>query len=356
MKSINHAELKGLIKETYKKKLALFVWGTTGIGKSDTVREVCMDIAKEKGLKFNEDVSEINSEKNFSIVDIRISQLDISDLRGLPKIEDNTTKWLPPNWLPDKSHGILFFDELNLSVPAIQSSAYQLILDRRLGDYVLPDGWVIISAGNRVEDKANIFEMSRPLQNRFLHAELEVPSVDKWIEWGINHDIDTRIATFLKFKPSLLFKFDGQSKDKSFPTPRSWEFCSKLINDVDSRNIEKLDLLISCSVGEASGIEFTSWLKLKEKLNIKGILDKPLKAKLPAETDLIFSMVSGVLEYYKKDRKLIRSMVQLATRLKPEFAVMMLKLAKTYNKKFVQDVIIVPEWKNQLAKSIGKYF
>jgi len=198
--------------------------------------------------------------------------------------------------------------------------------------------------------------MAKPLQNRFLHIELEVPSVDKWIEWGIDHNIDTRIATFLKFRPSLLFKFDGQSKDKSFPTPRMWNFCSQLINDVNSDNLDKIELLVSCSVGEACGIEFISWLKLKEKMNIKAILDNPLKVKLPDTTDLIYSMVSGVLEYYKKDRKIIRPMVQLATRLNPEFAVMMLKLAKTYNSKFIQDVIKIPEWTNQLAKSLVKYF
>ena len=336
--------------------MSLFIWGTTGIGKSDTVKVIAKEIAKDKGLEYNEDTSKLNDKKKFSLIDVRISQLDISDLRGLPKIDEDTTKWLPPNWLPKDSSGILFFDELNLSVPAIQSSAYQLILDRKLGDYVLPEGWTIISAGNRIEDRANVFEMSRPLQNRFLHIELEIPSIDNWIEWGIDHNIDTRIATFLKFKPSLLFKMDTQSKDRAFPTPRSWHFCSRLIGDVNSKEMERVDLLVSSSVGEASGLEFVSWLKLKEKINIKEILGNPLKAKLPESTEMIYSMVSGVLEYYKKEREQIRPIVQLATRLKPEFSVMMLKLAKTYNRKFVQDVVKVPEWRNQLAKELGRYF
>lgn len=356
MKSVNHKELETLLREVYRKKIALFVWGNTGLGKSDTVRKVARDLAKERKLSYNEDVKKINEKSCFSLVDIRISQLDVSDLRGLPKIDDDETRWLPPNWLPKSGQGILFFDELNLSVPAIQSSAYQLILDRRLGDYVLPDGWVIMSAGNRAEDRANVFEMSRPLQNRFLHAELEIPSVDDWIEWGVENGIDTRISTFLKFKSDLLFKFDTNSKDRSFPTPRSWMFCSEMIKDVDSNELDRLDMLVSCSVGEATGLEFVSWMKLKKKVDIKEILANPLKAKLPDGTDLICSMISSILEYYKRDKKLLKPIVQLATRLQPEYSVLMLKLAKTYNNKFVQDIMKLPEWRDKLSKDIAKYF
>ena len=165
--NINHKQMERLIKLAYQRKQPIYVWGATGIGKSMTIKRVAKEIAKDMGLNYNEDISKINEEGNFSVVDIRISQLDPSDLRGLPKIDNGNTKWLPPNWLPRAGKGIIFFDELNLAPPSIQASAYQLILDRRLGEYILPEGWIIISAGNRLEDRANVFELPAPLKNRF---------------------------------------------------------------------------------------------------------------------------------------------------------------------------------------------
>lgn len=360
---VEHKELEKLVKQAYKKQLPIFVWGNTGIGKSDTVRKVAKDLAKELKLAYNEDTKDIDNEKNFSVVDVRISQFEPSDLRGIPHIvkskgiENEHTVWITPNWLPKKSKGILFFDELNLAPPSIQASAYQLILDRKLGDYELPSGWVVVSAGNRLEDRANVFEMSAPLQNRFLHSELDIPSATSegnWQEWAVSNNIDHRIIAFLQFKPSLLFKFDIKNKDKAFPTPRSWYFCSKLISDIDSNNLETLNLLVSASVGEAVGMEFTSFLKLRKKIDIKKVLSNPEKCVLPKETDLLYSLVTTITENYKKNDKVLKSAITVALRLEPEFAILLGKLLKTANTKFKTDVLKIKQF-NEYAKRYGKY-
>ena len=219
MRKTNHKYLEKLVKVAYNKKKPLFVWGTTGIGKSQTVKKMAQQIAKEKGLEYNENVRDINNERKFSVVDLRASQLDPSDLRGLPRLDGETTRWLPPNWLPKASHGILFPDEMNLAPPSVQSAFYQLILDRRLGDYVLPDGWSIIAAGNRMEDRAAIFEMAAPLQNRFMHIELGVPSKEDWTEWAINNGVDTKVITFLTSSPVYCSDGTRKSKRKRFRLP-----------------------------------------------------------------------------------------------------------------------------------------
>ncbi len=352
MKSVNHKQLERVISIAYKKKIPLFIWGATGIGKSTVVREVAKTIAKENNIEFSE--TEIEDGK-FGFVDIRVSQLDASDLRGLPKVEGERTKWLPPSWLPSKhdSKGILFFDELNLAPPMIQASCYQLILDRKLGDYRLPDGWLVIGAGNRLEDRANVFEMASPLANRFMHVELAIPTVEEWTNWGLENNIDSRIIAFLQFKPSYLFKFDGKSKEKSFPTPRTWEYVSKLIDGVE--NQEEIEILVSSTVGEGVAIEFGAFITLQKKVNISALLDNPETAELPQEISMKYSLVSALPEYYRKNGKLLPKIIKLCNRLEPEFAVLLLRMLKSVGKtKFMGQITKLKEW-DTLSKKYAKF-
>lgn len=344
---VNHNELKEQIKICYETKTPIFIWGTTGIGKSTLLKDTAREIAKSEGLELTE-----NGDKNsFGFIDIRISQLEPSDLRGLPSIKDDKTKWLIPNWLPTEkdSKGILFFDELNLSPPSIQATAYQLILDRRLGDYKLPSGWVIISAGNRVEDKCNVFEMSSALSNRFTHSELMIPDKDLWLDWALKNEIDNRIIAFLQFKPSVLFNFDSKNKDKSFPTPRSWAFCSKLIKEKTDKKI--LNILVSSAVGEATATEFMAFLRLQNKIDIKEILKNPKQVSKITEIDLKYVLLGTIAEYYRKDKKLLEKSFELCIYLEPEFAVLLLRFLKGINQNhFSKTIITNKQGKELLSK------
>ena len=352
MKIVNHEELKTILKITYMKKLPLFIWGATGIGKSYTVREVAKEIAREKGLEFSDDMRDINDPNKFVLIDMRISQLDASDLRGLPMHKDGKTVWIPPNMLPRAGQGIIFFDEINLAPPSIQATAYQLILDRKNGDYVLPEGYVIVSAGNRLEDRANVFELPAPLSNRFLHVELGVPDIDEWSRWASKSQLDARVITFLNYRNEYLFKFDMYEKSKAFPTPRSWEYASRLIDGIES--LEGVETLSSTAVGEAVAIELTSFLKLKERVNFDEILNNPQSINA-LEKDLLYSVLSEVAYRYSKEpEKYIRKVLEISYVMdKPEFAIMLIKMCKNYDED--KWTAIAKKEKDLLVKVSQKY-
>jgi len=327
---ITHTQLNEQIKISYDTKTPIFIWGATGIGKSETIKTTAKQIAKEEKLDFIEDTT---NPKAFGFLDIRISQLEPSDLRGLPvqDLQSGTTKWLIPSWLPQDqdSKGLIFFDELNLSPPSIQAVAYQLILDRRIGDYILPKGWVIVSAGNRIEDKCSVFEMSSALCNRFLHATLTNPSVENWTKWAVENDIDGRIISFLNWKPSSFNRSDERSKDKAFPTPRSWAFCSKLIDGRTDNSI--LNRLTASAVGEGTALEFVAFMKLQTKIDIENILKNPSQVKKIEEIDLKYVLIGTLSERYRKDKKLLPKILPVCDFLEPEFAVLLLRFLKAYH-------------------------
>ena len=340
MKTIQHKELKSVLKICYEKQISIFLWGACGIGKSSIVK----DVAKELGI---------------SMIDVRISQLEPSDLRGLPKVDNGETKWLSPNWLPKTGKGILFFDELNLAVPSIQASCYQLILDRRLGDYILPDGWVIVSAGNRFEDKASIFEMPSPLANRFIHVELSVPSVEAWCdEWAFENKTDSRIIAFLNWKNSRLFTFDNKNKDKAFATPRTWSFTSTLIKGVEyDTNKELLNTLIASAVGEGVATEMCAFMKLQRKVNAEDILEHPKKVKDIKEIDLKYSLLASISEYYGKHKKkeTIKQILGVVDELEAEFGILLLRLSKSIDTPFfINNIKDIPQFK-EMSQKYAKY-
>jgi len=359
MTKINHNQLGQLIQKSYETKQPLFISGTTGIGKSETVRTIAKNIAKEQKLEFGEDT---DKDGVFGFVDVRISQFEPADLRGLPDLSGGETVWLPPNWLPKNpnSKGIIFFDELNLAPPSIQSSAYQIILDRRLGDYKLPDGWVIISAGNRLEDRANVFELPAPLKNRFIHSELKVPTHEEWIDWAVENKVDGRIISFMNFKPQLLFKFDKNTKDMAFPTPRSWHFLSNLLKGEDDE--ETVELYSSSAVGEGTALEFVAFTKLQKAVDIDDLLANPKKFEAIDDRGLQLSLLGAISEKYRAEieRKGGNPQNQLEKTLgicqftPPDFAILLIRLIKKLDKDCVKRMLKTKSW-TVLRKDYEKY-
>lgn len=326
---VNHQKLKWVIKKMYEKKLPLYIWGSMGIGKSRIVRETAMEIAKEKGLKFSD--SEFG-EDIFTLLDKRMSETkDPSELKGLPFPNSDRTKtsWLPTEDFPDYGQGIMFLDELNLAIPIVQSACYELILDRKLGNKKLPDGFLVIGAGNLSTDQANTFDMAKPLANRFNHVELRVPTTDEWINWAINNNIDSRILSFLQFKPSYLYKYKEDLIDVAFATPRTWEMCSKLIEG--EVNNENLQILAGASVGSGVGYEFASFLKLSESINIEDILKNPSKINDIKEISMKYSLLGATGGYYQKKNtiEVLEQILKVCEVLEPEFGVLMIKILKS---------------------------
>jgi hypothetical protein len=250
----------------------VFIWGPPGVGKSDVVRQVA-------------------EERNVSLRDIRALLLDPVDLRGLPFLsEQREAKWATPDFLPRDGQGILFLDELNAAAPMVQASCYQLVLDRKLGEYTLPDGWVIVAAGNRESDRGVTTRMPTPLRNRFTHLPFEV-DVQEWCEWAIRSAIRPEVIAFIRFRHELLSKFDRDAN--AFPSPRSWSFVSKILKSAPEKSIEHD--LIAGTVGEGAATEFTGFLTTYRNLpNIDAILLNPEQEPVPNNAAAQYAVASAL--------------------------------------------------------------
>ncbi|HYF64242.1 MAG TPA: MoxR family ATPase [Herpetosiphonaceae bacterium] len=211
--------------------LSTMIWGPPGIGKSSIVAQT----AREHGLAF---------------IDVRLSQLAPTDLRGLPVPEDGISRWFPPEFLPRDGRGILFLDELNMAPPAMQGVSQQLILDRRVGSYELPDGWFVWAAGNRKEDRASVFDMPAPLANRFVHLEV-APDFDSFKAYALQAGVAERVIAFLSFRTTLLHKLNPHHP--AWPSPRSWVMASLL---------DRAGLDIAPVVGADAAAEFYAYSEL----------------------------------------------------------------------------------------------
>jgi AAA domain (dynein-related subfamily) len=264
---MNPNALKTYLDRLLKKNLLLstMIWGPPGIGKSSIVAQ----LAKANQLEF---------------IDVRLSQLAPTDLRGLPVALEGISKWYPPEFLPRSGKGILFLDEINMAPPTMQGMAQQLILDRRVGSYVVPDGWFIWAAGNRKEDRASVFDMPAPLANRFLHLQVE-PDFESFKAYALETKVHEQIIAFLSFRSTLLHKVDPQQP--AWCSPRSWVIASEL---------HKAELDIAPAVGEAAMTEFMAYIKLYQALpNLVAILEgRGDKIDFPTEPSARYATAIGL--------------------------------------------------------------
>ncbi len=253
----------------------VFVWGGPGVGKSAVTSQLA------EALKI-------------TLQDVRALLLDPVDLRGLPFLgSDGRSKWATPEFLPQDGSGILFLDELNAAPAMVQASCYQLVLDRRLGEYTLPEGWAIIAAGNRDPDRGATTRMPTPLRNRFVHLDFEV-DVQDWSEWAIQAGIRPEVIAFLRFRPELLSAFDRDANP--FPSPRSWEFVSRILDSLDSTSNPAVEHeVIAGAVGAGAATEFSAFLRMFRELpNIDSILLNPTQEPVPENAAAQYAVASAL--------------------------------------------------------------
>lgn len=256
----------------------VMIWGAPGVGKSQIVLAVA-------------------AKNSLPVLDIRLSQMEPSDLRGIPFCQNGLVEWAPPASLPAAerhgARGVLFLDEITSAAPSISAAAYQLILDRRLGSYEIPPGWVIFSAGNREGDRGITYTMPSPLANRFTHFELDV-HLDDWVGWALTYGIDERIVGFLRFRPDLLFHFDSSKNPIAFPTPRSWEFADRALKKFDGQTHLLLPAVQAC-VGAAAGIELCAFIESMGNIPDLNQVLEGKQVELPEETDLQYAVACALL-------------------------------------------------------------
>ena len=305
--SISTTELYDHIDTLIKTDTPLFIHGSPGIGKSYIVA----DVAEKNGLE---------------LVDVRLSQMDPVDLRGVPAIREEQTVWMPPVFFPKDtdSEGILFLDELNSAPPSVQAAIYQLVLNRRMGEYDLPKGWRIICAGNRVSDRGVVFRLPTPLANRMVHLHVQA-RFDDFKLFALGAKLHHFVIGFLGFRPDLLSTEPVVEDDSNpaFATPRSYHMLSNILKS--NTEIGKIAPVIYGTIGYAAGIEFVSYVKVYEELPDVAAIYEGHYPEIANQPALLYALVSALVEYYNGSDTHKDHLFAYSEKLPTEFGVMLIK-------------------------------
>ena len=314
---INNPDLAGSLP-------AIMLRGAPGVGKSTIVRSV----AKELGIGF---------------IDVRLAQMERVDFAGLPSVREGMTEWNVPSFWPRdmKSKGIILLDEITSAPSDCQVAAYSVVLDRRIpnSNYVLPNGWLIVAAGNRTCDRAVIKTMSSALANRFVHFEVEANSED-WVKWAIVNDINPAIIGFINYRPSHLLKMEGQNLEQGWPSPRSWERVSNVIKMFNG-NTELLRKVVYGLIGTGVGLEFMEFYKMSAEFDsiLEVMLNDKAEFTLPDKNDKKYAVASAVIYHLwngtdEKDTEArINGFYRILSKMPNDFGAMMIRSAMLGNKK-----------------------
>lgn len=299
-------DLQKCLAVNIKADIPTMIWGAPGVGKSDVVKAT----AKELGM---------------SLIDFRATLRDPVDMRGLPLVDakTGTTRWLAPAELPqvkrDGEKGIFFLDELPQANQAMQSACFGLVLDRYLGEYKLPPGWIPVAAGNRFMDRAGAQRMPTPLRNRFAHFEV-VADIESWRAWAAKVNLNPLVSAFIAFRPNLLFNMP-EGEENSFPTPRAWERVAKIADCPDE---ELRRNLVTALVGAAAAIEFEGFVRVWTRLpSIDRIFRDPKAVAVPdlSEPAVLYAIATAISR--RVTSRTMTNAMSYAGRLPKEFQVML---------------------------------
>ena len=299
--SLTPSELADTLSLLVDAREPCMVWGQPGIGKSD----IADAVATATGRRY---------------IDVRALLLDPVDLRGIPwRDKDDRTRWASPEFLPpsnDPGRFLINLEELPSAVPMVQAALYQLVLNRRIGEYELPPGASLIACGNRENDRGVVHRMVAPLASRFVHLELKSDHQD-WCAWAIDAGIAPEVIFFISCRPDLLNDFDPTSREKAFACPRTWHKVSNIINErADlSPNIERA--LFRGAVGEGPAVVFSAFLKIwREIPHPAAVIADPENADVPTEADVLVSLCGAL--YRMADDTNFNAIVAYAIRIRRE--------------------------------------
>lgn len=311
MQQINIPTGKSMIQHLgVRKHRPLFFWGPSGIGKSEMIAQSALE---------NEAV----------LVDIRVSQYESIDFRGIPDVQLGATVWNMPATLPfkgnkrfDEDSGkpiYLFLDEMNQGDPSVLSVCYQLINDRRIGEHELMDNVVILAAGNRASDRGVTTKFPDPLANRMTHAEL-LPDVRAWSAWASKAGRSPTLIGFLNFRSELLHTHDSNKPVTVFATPRTWDFAHDDFMD-DALPADVKQAAIAGSVGEGPATELGAFVEIMNSIRpIEEIIADPEGVPIESTLDVQWAMATHVAGNMSKDNA--DQLHKFLVRLEPEMVVM----------------------------------
>ena len=322
---------------------SVMLWGPPGVGKSQAVRQLARDIEAKTG-------------KKTVVTDVRLLLFNPIDLRGIPTSNADKTLaiWLKPQIFQmdscDDIINILFLDEISAAPQSVQAAAYQITLDRVVGEHRLPENCIVIAAGNRVTDRSVAFKMPKALANRLMHIDVE-GRFSAWKKWAIESGINKKVTGFLTFRQNYLMNFDAQAEDLAFATPRTWEMVSDLLNNV-SDDIDKMYSLISGLVGAGVAVEFRTWSRIYSTLpDIKEIFDGKMPP-VPKTADAVYALISAMTEYaraHKDEMARITNSIKYSEMLPPDFSVILLRDYMCIEKGYKERLMRIPEFSKWLS-------
>ncbi len=274
-----------------------FLWGPPGVGKSDGINELAEVLEKETG-------------KKVKVTDIRLLLFSPIDLRGVPIADESRhfTDWLKPRILDlDSSEdvvNILFLDELSAAPQSVQAAAYQLTLNRSIGEHKLPDNTFVMAAGNRTTDRAVAYKMPSALANRMMHYEICV-DFKTWSQWAIEKgNIHPYVLGYLSYDMSKLYVTDKSIDEVAFPTPRSWMFVSSILNTLgEIEDIGKCHSIISSCVGMGTAVEFIAWSKVYKDLPKTEDIFNGKAVSYPNSPDALYALIGSMTTYAVRREK-----------------------------------------------------
>lgn len=321
---------------------SVMLWGPPGVGKSQAIRQLADSLGGSTG-------------KTIHIIDVRLLLFNPIDLRGIPTANADKTLavWLKPKIFQmddsDNVINILFLDEISAAPQSVQAAAYQITLDRVIGEHRLPDNCIVIAAGNRTTDKSVAFKMPKALSNRLLHIEVK-NSFKAWKEWAIHNGVNAKVIGFLSFRQNYLMGFDASNEDLAFATPRSWEMVSNLLNSV-SDNMDKIYPLIQGLVGTGTASEMLAWSRVYKDLpKIEDIFDG--KAPDPPKTPDALYALSSSMVYYAKEHKenipMIANSIRYAEKFPVDFSVVYMKDLMYIEPDYREKLLAIPEFSRWL--------
>lgn len=292
--------------------------GSPGTGKSEVIHSIAKDF-------------------NLKLIDLRLSQLDPSDLNGFGALKGNRATYYPMEFFPVEgdtipegySGWLIFFDEINSAAPATQAAAYKVVLDRMVGMHKLHKNVAIVAAGNLDTDNAITNEISTALQSRMIHIELEV-CPNEWVDWASKSGIDARITSFINFMPHNIYTFEPDHSDMTYACPRTWSFANDLLKQSDINDSDTLPMLAG-TVGEGVAIEFVSYCKMYGSLpQLHEIISNPTSALVPQEPGNLYAM-TGFLGSKANDENL-KPVMEYVSRLPREFQIVTVRETVRRNK------------------------
>ena len=332
------SEAKDMLADIIKARLVPMLAGSPAVGKSSIVHEIAKDY-------------------NLMVIDLRLSQCDPTDILGFPQVNGNRASYAPMDTFPIEGDEIpkgysgwmLFLDEFSSAPRATQAASYKLVLDRMVGTHHLHKNVAIVCAGNLETDGAIVEEMSTALQSRLIHLELTVDA-EEWVSWAAKNQIDHRITSYIKFKPGQLYTFKADHTDKTYGSPRTWEFANRFVKGKETIGKELLPLLAG-TLSEGVAREFIGFCQIYKDLpTIQEIIAQGASLPVPHEPSVLFALTGSISHHATESN--MGALMEFVSRLPIEFQIVTLREVIRRNKSLLE-VKAVQAW---VAKNSTELF